>query len=73
MADILSRPQFVIRSYSFCTLRQQSHWHLPYTPTCKQGPFLLTLTVMPAWIDKHMPSKLWGEITSVAPLKFGNE
>ena len=43
------------------------------------GPFYSCgLTLIPAWINNHMTSKMWDEITypfptsMVAPLKFGN-
>ena len=38
------------------------------TPSFNDG-----LTLIPAWISNHMPSKVWDEITyPSAPLKFGN-
>ena len=30
---------------------------------CFQGPFKHQLTLIPAWMSNHMPSKVWDEIT----------
>ena len=57
----LSEPMMVNLPTHKCVTRP--HW----VNRIFMGPLLLTETLIPAWINNHMPSKMWDEISYPFP------